>query len=199
MAELRTRVHLRSCFLRLSAGGRTLRVDPCTWNVRRGGRDTAGLSRIAHPTRLAVARPSTRRTQLWNPRCRLGRSQFVDVFSYVGWGGVGILAVLWVGTFFGVAVDSRSRMTNRSGICAATTLAALVPFVGAFLWWCVRPARTRVERQELRALLRIAEREEPIPGQSMEAPSEGAQSHESWHIGARERPKALWSVPGSNR
>ena len=56
----------------------------------------------------------------------------------------------WGGTVLAVALDARARVDNPSAARAAASLAALLPFAGAALWLCVRPAETRRDRRERR-------------------------------------------------
>ena len=69
------------------------------------------------------------------------------------------LVLTWAGTIVAVARDARSRMVNRRTPRAAAMLAALVPFAGALVWLCVRPAETRLDRRERRLRALNLERE----------------------------------------
>lgn len=68
-------------------------------------------------------------------------------------------ALLWLGSVAAVARDACSRIENRGGRRAGVALAALVPFVGALVWLCVRPAETRRDRRERRLRRALLERE----------------------------------------
>jgi hypothetical protein len=65
----------------------------------------------------------------------------------------------WIGTVVAVARDARARLENRSGRRAGTALAALLPFVGALVWLCVRPPETRRDRRERRLRASVLERQ----------------------------------------
>jgi len=65
------------------------------------------------------------------------------------------LAAMWLGSARCVQRDAEARLGNPSGIRAAVAAALLLPFLGAFLWLCLRPAETRVERRQ-RRLARLA-------------------------------------------
>ena len=84
---------------------------------------------------------------------------------------IGPLVVLagWLGSVRWVAVDARARLRNPRGGRAAVSAAALVPGFGLFLWLCVRPSETLLERRErrlwtllLESELRKAAREEEL-------------------------------------
>jgi hypothetical protein len=56
----------------------------------------------------------------------------------------------WAGTVVAVALDARARVDNPAAARAAAVLAAGLPFAGAALWLCLRPAETRRDRRERR-------------------------------------------------
>jgi hypothetical protein len=59
-------------------------------------------------------------------------------------------AIGWAGTVLAVVLDARARIDNGSATLAAGLLAAVLPFAGAGLWLCLRPAETRRDRRERR-------------------------------------------------
>jgi uncharacterized membrane protein YhaH (DUF805 family) len=77
----------------------------------------------------------------------------------VGDAGLGMLAVFWLSTVVAVRRDASARIANRAGVHAATALAAFVPFIGAFVWTCLRPQATRRDRYERRRRLALTEGE----------------------------------------
>lgn len=77
----------------------------------------------------------------------------------VGDAGFGVLAVFWLSTIVAVWRDAGARIANQAGVRAATALATLLPFVGVFVWFCVRPMDTRFDRRGRRLCIALAERE----------------------------------------
>lgn len=78
------------------------------------------------------------------------------------------LGLLWAASIVAVARDARSRVSNTNATRLAVAAAALLPFAGAAIWWCARPAQTRAERREYRLRLLVAERElEAVTDRSM--------------------------------
>jgi hypothetical protein len=69
------------------------------------------------------------------------------------------LGLAWLGTIVAVARDAQARVVNRSARRTAAATAALLPFAGALVWLCVRPAETRLERRERRLRTATLERE----------------------------------------
>jgi uncharacterized membrane protein len=67
----------------------------------------------------------------------------------------------WAGTVVAVALDARARIDNRSAARAAGLLAAALPFAGAALWLCLRPAETRRDRRERRLTDAVCELDAP--------------------------------------
>ena len=58
------------------------------------------------------------------------------------------LLALWAASVCAVRADARLRVSNRAGVRAAVLLAALLPFLGAFVYCVLRPTETRIERRE---------------------------------------------------
>ena len=65
----------------------------------------------------------------------------------------------WLGSVRWVAVDARARLRNPSGVRAAALAAAAVPGIGVFLWLCLRPTETLLERRERRVWSLLLESE----------------------------------------
>jgi len=80
-------------------------------------------------------------------------------FFYLHNVGPVCFVAIWLASARWVNLDARSRLRNPNGIRAATLAAAALPFVGAALWACVRPAETLALRRE-RRLVRLALEEE---------------------------------------
>ena len=64
---------------------------------------------------------------------------------------------LWIGSVGAVWRDARARVSNPTATRVAVAIAALVPFAGALIWFCARPAETLAERREHRLRVRLAE------------------------------------------
>src|ERR671937_2492625 len=80
-------------------------------------------------------------------------------FLYLHDAGPLCFAALWLGSARWVHLDARTRLRNPSGIRTATMAALVLPFLGAVLWACARPAETLDERRERRLLRLLHERE----------------------------------------
>jgi hypothetical protein len=83
----------------------------------------------------------------------------VGLFDVVIDWSLSTLGLLWVGSIVAVARDGRARVSNPTATYVAVAATILLPFVGAVIWLCVRPGRTRLERREHRLLVRLAEQE----------------------------------------
>jgi hypothetical protein len=81
----------------------------------------------------------------------------------------------WLGTVAAVARDAQARVRNRAATRAAAATAFLLPFVGALVWLCVRPAETRLERRERR--LRKAELQRQLAPPVLTPPAAPAAEH----------------------
>ena len=69
------------------------------------------------------------------------------------------LVLVWAGSVVAVRRDARARVKNPAATRAAIATAAVLPFVGAGVWFCVRPSLTREERRERRLHALWLERE----------------------------------------
>src|SRR5438477_6025060 len=72
----------------------------------------------------------------------------MSAFSYIPNFALAALAAFWVGSVLAVHFDAHARLANRGGVRAAVAIAGVLPFVGAFVWLCVRPTQTRLERRQ---------------------------------------------------
>lgn len=86
------------------------------------------------------------------------------------------LTLAWLGTVVAVVRDAQARVRNRAATRAAAATALLLPFVGALVWLCVRPAETRVERRERRLRKAVLQRQLAQP--VLAAPSVPAREQE---------------------
>lgn len=60
------------------------------------------------------------------------------------------LAVMWLASIRWTQRDAEARVRNRRAIRAAVVAAAVLPFLGAAVWACARPAETLTERRRRR-------------------------------------------------
>jgi hypothetical protein len=86
------------------------------------------------------------------------------------------MTLAWLGTVAAVARDAQARVRNRAATRAAAATAFVLPFVGALVWLCVRPAETRVERRERR--LRTAELQRLLAPPVLATPAAPARERE---------------------
>lgn len=84
------------------------------------------------------------------------------------------LATMWLGSVAFVWRDARARFLNRHAAPAAALAAALLPFLGAFLWFAARPVETISERRERRLLTRLLEQQ--LERSRVAAPSSAARA-----------------------
>jgi hypothetical protein len=87
------------------------------------------------------------------------------------------MTLAWLGTIAAVARDAQARVRNRAATRAAAATAFALPFVGALVWLCVRPAETRLERRVRR--LRTAELQRLLAPPVLAAPAAPARERES--------------------
>lgn len=60
------------------------------------------------------------------------------------------LGLMWLASIRWTHQDARLRLLNRRAVRTATLASAVLPFLGALIWACVRPVETLAERRHRR-------------------------------------------------